>query len=103
MGDVTFHLLKITISICIALITIYVVPFIKGKIQDAKYARLVDAIYVAVDAVEQTIKEPGMGKVKKEEVVHAAYEWMNKHGFYMTDEQLNNLIEHFVFEINRNK
>lgn len=101
MNELTFHLLKITISVCIAVVTYYIVPLIKEKIQDAKYRKLLNVIKVAVDAAEQTIKEPGMGKVKKEQVVEFVYTWAISHKIEITAEQLDNLIEHFVYEINQ--
>lgn len=103
MSELTFHLLKISISVCIAVVTYYIVPLIKEKLNDVKYAQLLAAIKTAVDAAEQTIKEPGMGYIKKEQVLDLAKYWCIKHKIEITDTQLDHLIEHFVYELNRGK
>lgn len=103
MSELTFHLLKISISVCIAVVTYYIVPLIKEKLNDVKYAQLLAAIKTAVDAAEQTIKEPGMGKIKKEQVVESVYNWAISHKIEITAEQMDNLIEHFVYELNQCK
>lgn len=103
MSELTFHLLKISISVCIAVVTYYIVPLIKEKLNDVKYAQLLAAIKTAVDAAEQTIKEPGMGCIKKEHVLDWAKYWCLKHKIEITDVQLDHLIEHFVYELNQCK
>ena len=101
MNDLTFNLLKIVISIAIALITTYLVPFIKNKIQQDKYAELLQMVNVAVLAAEQTFKGSGMGALKKEEVIGFVTKWMNDRGVIISEEQLSNLIEAAVYAMNK--
>lgn len=100
MNDLTFNILKIIVSISFALITVYLIPVIKNLLASEKYKDLVDIVKVAVFAAEQTIGA-GNGKVKKEEVVAFVTNWMNEHGFVISQDQLSQLIEAAVFEMNK--
>lgn len=100
MNDLTFNILKIVISVAIALITTYLVPFLKNKIAQEKYNDLLQMVNVAVLAAEQTIGS-GMGSLKKEEVVKFVSSYMNERGIKITKEQLSNLIEAAVFAMNK--
>lgn len=100
MNDLTFAILKVVVSVCVALVAFYLVPYIKNKLNDDKYAQLVALVEVAVRAAEQTIKGTGMGKAKKEEVIAFITSWMNKNGFKITLNQLSELIEAAVFNMN---
>ena len=101
MSEASFTILKLVLSICTVVITAYVVPFIKQKISDKKYEKLVHFIQTAVEAAEQEIKEPGQGKEKKDRVVMYAKDYLNEHGINISSEQLNDLIEALVYEMNR--
>ena len=54
-------------------------------------------VEIAVRAMEQTIKEPGEGKLKKAEVEKFITEWLGKQGIKITDAELDQLIECAVF------
>lgn len=97
MEDITMMILKIVVSICAALITVYVVPYLKTLRQDKRYASLMDMVEVAVKAAEQTIKEPGQGDYKKAEVIAFVSDWMNDHGIKISKDELSQLIEAAVF------
>lgn len=101
MNELTFHLLKIVISVCTALIAYYLIPILKNKIKDDKYARLIEMINIAVRAAEQTVKGSKMGAVKKEDVIIFINNWMNQNGFSITQDQLSQLIEAAVFSMKR--
>ena len=103
MNDLTFNLLKIVISVVAALIAYYVIPFLKEKVKEAKYKDLVEAVKVAVDAAEQTFKEGGMGKLKKEDVIKYITEYLNSNKIDISVEQLDRLIEAAVFQLNKGK
>ena len=97
MEDVTFMILKIVVSVVSALIAAYLIPYIKAKIADVKYANLVEMVQVAVYAAEQTIKGSGQGKIKKEEVVLFVTDWLNAHGIRISSEEIDALIEASVY------
>ena len=48
MSDITFMILKIIITICAALFTAYVVPYLKTLRSDKRYTALIDIVKVAV-------------------------------------------------------
>lgn len=99
MEDITMMILKIVVSVCAALITVYVVPYLKTLRQDKRYASLMDMVEVAVKAAEQTIKEPGQGDYKKAEVIAFVSDWMSDHGIKISQEELSQLIECAVFQM----
>lgn len=98
MNDVTFILLKIVISVCAALITAYVIPYIKTLRNDKRYASLLDMVEVAVKAAEQSLKNES-GEFKKSEVLAYVAHWMDEKGIYVDTEQLDNLIECAVYQM----
>lgn len=103
MNDITFIILKLVVSVVAALIAYYVIPVLKAKIKEDKYAELISIIEVAVKAAEQTTKGPGAGPLKKDNVVIFIRNWMNQHGIEISSDQLDQLIEAAVFELNKGK
>jgi len=96
MNDVTFIILKLVISVCAALITAYVIPYIKTLRQDKRYASLLDMVEIAVKAAEQSLKNE-TGEFKKSEVLAFVAHWMDEKGIYISTEQLDQLVEAAVF------
>ena len=103
MNDVTFIILKLVVSVCAALVTVYLIPYIKTLRNDKRYASLLDAVEVAVRAAEQTFKESGQGARKKEEVLTFVREWMQSHGISISSYQLDQLIECAVYRMKQEK
>lgn len=101
MNDITFIILKLVISVCAALITVYVIPYLKTLRQDRRYASLFDAVEVAVKAAEQTWKSE-TGEYKKSEVLTYVAHWMEENGIKVTQEQLDQLIECAVYRMKNN-
>lgn len=99
MNEITFDVMKIVISVCAALVTAYLVPYIKSISEDKKYKNIVDVVEVAVKAAEQTIKGAGKGMEKKQEVEGFIYSWLIEKGIEITPDQLNNLIECAVYQL----
>jgi hypothetical protein len=91
LSNILFDLLKVTVIFVVLLITKYLIPYLKYK-----YAATV--IGDAVAAMEQTIKDKGMGAVKKEKVIEYAKKVI---GTALTDEQIDELIEAAVFAIKK--
>ena len=85
----------------IAIVATYLVPILKNKLHEDKYAQLLAVIEVAVNAAEQTIKGSGMGVTKKEEVIIFLNDWMYRNHFSISKEQLDALVEAAVFEMNK--
>ena len=97
MNDVTFELLNIVISIAAALITLYLIPYLKSQTSTKQMDELVNMISIAVQAAEQTVRG---GKMKKAEVITFISGRMNNKGIKITDEQLDKLIESAVYSMN---
>jgi LL-H family phage holin len=105
MNDVTFQILKIVVSAAVTILTAVLIPFIRGKINDSKYAQLMEMIEIGVKAAEQTFKAQGkgLGKYKKDEVMSFVSAWMLEHGIKITEEQLSQLVEAAVFNMKLEK
>ena len=97
MDEFTMMILKIVIAVCAAIITYYVVPYIKTLKEDARYAAVLEMIEVAVRAAEQVIK--GNGALKKSEVVKFMTDWTQRNGINISGDQLEKLIESSVYEM----
>jgi len=103
MNDLTFNILKIVISVVMALIAYYAIPYIKRRIEADRYNELLKMIDKAVQAAEQANKGTGMGKIKKENVMVFMTSWLEKAGLNITQDQLSQLIESAVYELNMYK
>ena len=99
MNELTFDMLKIVVSVCAAIITVYAVPYLKTLKEDRRYAQILDMVEVAVRAAEQTIKGAGKGVEKKKEVENIIYTWLMEKGIEITPEQINQLIECAVYQM----
>lgn len=98
MDDLTFIVLKIVVTIATALITSYLIPLIRAKLNGAKYAILLATVDIAVRAAEQTLSGE-YGQVKKDVVVKYITDWMIAHGISITQNQLDQIIEAAVYSI----
>lgn len=99
MNELTFDMLKIVVSVCAAIITVYAVPYLKTLKEDRRYAQILEMVDVAVRAAEQTIKGAGKGVEKKKEVENIIYAWLMEKGIEITPEQINQLIECAVYQL----
>ena len=99
-AEMSFEFLKIIVSICSALITVWLLPYLDDLRKDKRYATVIDMIAVAVRAAEQTITDPKSGKVKKEKVLNFIKFWLKKQDIDITDEEIGELIEAAVYQMN---
>lgn len=100
MNELTFTILKVVVSITAALVTVYLIPFIKSQTKTQQEAELFKVIEVAVKAAEQTINDPKSGAIKKADVVKFVTDWLTQNGIKITPEQLDRLIEAAVYSMN---
>lgn len=89
-------IIKIIIPILGAIVTYFVIPWLKANTSQKQRDEVYFWVTVAVGAAEQIYKEKGQGKEKKEYVV----EFLNSLGINLTLEELNVLIESSVKELN---
>ena len=78
-----------------AVITTFVVPYIKSKTTAAQQSQINAWVRIAVSAAEQIYNGPSKGKDKKAYVV----EWLRQHGVTVDEPQLDALIEAAVYEL----
>lgn len=100
MNEVSLTVLKIIVSVAVSLITAYVIPAIKSYIKAKEGDALMAAVMKAVKAAEQTIKGSGKGTVKKEKVLEWVHDWLTQNKIFITEEDLEQLIEAAVYAIN---
>lgn len=96
MDEITFMILKIVISVTAALVTAYLIPFIKSQTKAKEQEEILVMTEIAVKAAEQTFKS---GMVKKTIVLEYLNDWLSKRGIKITSEQLDKLIEAAVYSM----
>lgn len=97
MHEIMIDLLVIVVSVLSALVSAYLIPYIKAKTNSEKYADLMDIIVVAVKAAEQTINGSGQGKAKKAEVLAFVSYWLAEKNIHVSESELDKLIECAVY------
>ena len=103
MSEYTVMLLEVLISIAVAVLVRYAVPYLKALTDNEKFSALIDIIAVAVNAAEQTIRESGQGKVKKAQVLAFVSAWLEEKGMNISEDTLDRLIEAAVRAMNMEK
>lgn len=94
MTDLT-PIIEAAFALVAALITAFLIPYLKKKNGAAKYAEIVEWVKVAVDAAEMIYKGPGRGVEKKAYVL----EFLKTKGYTVDAESLNAMIEAAVLAI----
>lgn len=92
--DITRIVLAL-IGLCSAIITGFVVPLIKSKLNSEQGKLLQVMINCAVSAAEQLFKESGMGAEKKQYVLN----WLTENGINIDDNRLDAMIESAVYAL----
>lgn len=68
MIDIT-SIVNAVITLLAAVVSTFLVPWIKGKVEAQKLEKVADWVTIAVSAAEQIYKESGMGEKKKQYVL----------------------------------
>ena len=95
MIDLT-SLFEAIITLIVALISAFLIPYIKSKVSAEKLETIKKWVKVAVQAAEMLYRESGMGEQKKAYVI----EFLNSKGYDLDTDTLSNLIESAVLELN---
>lgn len=95
MTDLT-PIVNAVIALIAAIITTFLIPWIKGKIDAAKLAQIVEWVGIAVRAAEQIYNESGMGEKKKQYVL----DFLASKGFTLDPDSINAMIEAAVKNLN---
>lgn len=95
MTDLT-PIVNAVITLIAAIVTTFLIPWIKSKIDAAKLAQIVEWVGIAVRAAEQIYNESGMGEKKKQYVLN----FLADKGFTLDPNSINAMIEAAVKELN---
>lgn len=96
MDETLFKIILASISIFSAIITGFVIPFIKEKIGTEKLAKYEYWASLAVKAAEMMWTESGCGTDKKQYVVDFLNNMFNKNKVVITEQQIEILVESAV-------
>lgn len=96
MNDFTV-LFEGIITVLVAILTIFVIPWIKSKVSAEDLAEIMKWVKIAVQAAEMIYKESGMGKAKKAYVIS----FLNDLGVKFDDKKIDNMIESAVLELKK--
>lgn len=94
MKDYTL-LFEGVLTILFALVTMYVIPWIKTKVSAEELAEIIKWVKIAVQAAEMIYKESGMGEAKKAYVKT----FLEDKGIKYDERQIDSMIESAVFEL----
>ena len=94
MKDYTL-LFEGVLTILFALITMYVIPWLKTKVSAEELADIIKWVKIAVQAAEMIYKESGMGEAKKAYVKT----FLEDKGIRCDERQIDSLIESAVLEL----
>lgn len=94
MIDLT-PIMEAVVALVAAVITAFVIPWLKGKIDTDKLEKIEMWVTVAVEAAEQLYVGSGRGAEKKAYVV----QFLQDRGFTLDPDSLDKLIEAAVFNL----
>lgn len=94
MVDLT-PIFEAVIALVAALITAFLIPFLKEKYGAAKYEKMLEWVTIAVEAAEMIYKGTGRGAEKKQYVLN----FLNSKGFTVDGESLDAMIEAAVLNL----
>ena len=93
MNEGLFNIILALIPVFGAIITYFVVPFIKSSVSEKQLIQYKEWAILAVKCAEMLWKESGHGEDKKAYVVDFLNDMFNKNKIVITDQQLEVLIE----------
>ena len=96
MIDLT-PIINAVIMLIAAVISAFVVPWLKGKIEAQKLTQILNWVKIAVNAAEQIYNESGMGEKKKEYVLN----FLQQKGYTLDPEKIDAMIESAVYSIQK--
>ena len=94
MIDLT-NIISAVITLIVAVITTFLIPYLKSKVDEMKFENIKTWVKVAVEAAEMIYTGTGRGEEKKAYVLN----YLNNKGYTIDTESINNLIESAVLEL----
>ena len=98
MVDLTPIIIAV-LTLIFSLITAFLIPYIKTKVSAEQFATIKLWVQVAVQAAEMLYVGSGRGEEKKKYVI----EFLNRKGFTLKAEEIENLIESAVLELKQSQ
>lgn len=83
------------IALCVALVTTFLIPYIKSKTTKEQQEKINGWVKIAVNAAEQIYNVPGSGKNKKDYVLR----FLESKGFTIDEKSLDSMIESAVYAL----
>lgn len=99
MDNRLFEVILALIPVLGAIITYFIIPYIKTNMDSAKLAQYKEWATLAVKSAEMLWRETGHGEDKKTYVVNFLTDMFNSRQIVITEEQMNVLIESAVKEM----
>ena len=99
MNENLFNVILTLVPVVGAVITYFVIPFIKANVDATKLAQYKEWARLAVKTAEMLWKETGRGEDKKEYVAKFLNDMFNSKKTVITQEQIEILIESAVKEM----
>lgn len=97
MVDIT-NIVSAVITLIVALITTFLIPWLKNKLDADKFEKIQAWTKVAVQAAEMIYNGAGRGEEKKAYVI----QYLNEKGFNLDTATIDALIESAVLELKQN-
>ena len=94
MTDLT-PIISAALTLIMAVITTFLIPYLKTKIDANKFDKIKSWVTAAVKAAEMIYVGTGRGEEKKAYVV----QYLNSKGYTLDADSINNLIESAVLEL----
>lgn len=101
MNEIVFEVLRAVVMLVIILLARYAIPYVKLKVEDTRYAWLVDWVELSVRSAEQTIVGNKTGAEKKAAVTKFVKNLLYQKNIIISDKQLDTLIESAVYVMNK--
>lgn len=92
MQDAVMKIIEGVVCLATLVVMRYVIPWVKSHASEAQIQTAKLIIDAAVFAAQQTMKDE-LGTVKKASVKGRVLNELEEHGIYISEEQLNDLIE----------
>ncbi len=101
MNDNLYKIILTLIPLIGAIITGYIIPYIKTKISSAKLDEASKWITKAAEAAEMLFNAPKSGEEKREYVIAFIDKMFNSKKEFITEEQIRVLLEAALKQMNR--
>lgn len=96
MTDLT-NIASAIITLIVAVITAFLIPYLKAKVDAEKFAKIKNWVKVAVEAAEMIYNGTGRGAEKKAYVLN----YLKEKGYTLDLDSIDNLIESAVLELKK--